>query len=380
MKRILLSLTGLLVGFLSIAQISVPPGGGSQRSVVRQYLGAVSYVEISYNSPSVTGPNGQSRKGQIWGGLVPYGMQNLQFGLSSNENPSPWRAGADQNTTVEFSHDVTVNGKELKAGKYGFHIIPQESGEWTLIFSKDNNHWGSFFYRAENDALRVGTTPIDAPFVENLSYEFVNRNADKVTVQLRWEEKAIPFDVVVPNSAQIHLAQIESELNNQLGFSYSNLVAGANYALGIGEKEKALAWAEAAINAPFVGQKDFTSMSTKAQVLMSMGKTDEAMTVMDEAVKLPGATVFAIHGYGRQLIGAGQKAKALEIFKYNAKTNAGQWPVNYGLARGYSAVGDFKNAIKYMELAMKNIPAGDTQNPPIMKANLEKLKKGEDIN
>jgi tetratricopeptide (TPR) repeat protein len=380
MKKYVLTIVGVFMGLLSMAQVSVPPGGGSQRSVVRQYLGAVPFIEIAYNSPSVTGPNEQSRKGQIWGGLVPYDLQNLGFGLSTAENPSPWRAGADQNTTIEFSHDVTVQGKALKAGKYGFHIIPKETGEWTLIFSNDNNHWGSFFYRAENDALRVTTTPTDSPFAEDLTYEFVNRNVDKVTVQLRWEEKAIPFEVAVPNSAQIHLAQIESELNNQTGFNYLNQVAGANYALSIGNHEAALMFVDKAINEPFFGQKDFTTLSTKAQVLMAMKRNDEAFKIMDEAVRLPGATVFAIHGYGRQLIAADKKKEALEIFKYNAKTNAGQWPVNYGLARGYSAVGDYKNAIKYMELALKNVPAGDTQNPPIMKANLEKLKKGEDIN
>ena len=101
---------------------------------------------------------------------------------------------------------------------------------------------------------------------------------------------------------------------------------------------------------------------------------------MDEAIKLPGATAFAIHGYGRQLIAAGQKDKALEVFKYNHKTNDGAWPTNYGLARGYSAVGNYKQALKYMQLAKANVPSGDTVNPPIIDQNIEKLKNGEDIN
>jgi tetratricopeptide (TPR) repeat protein len=111
-----------------------------------------------------------------------------------------------------------------------------------------------------------------------------------------------------------------------------------------------------------------------------MGRADEGMSLMDEAVKLPGATVFAIHGYGRQLIGGGKKKEALDIFKYNQKRYGDVWPSDYGLARGYSAVGDYKNAIKYLELALKNVPTGDTQNPPIIEANIEKLKKGVDIN
>jgi len=380
MKKSLLTLTGVLAAILAIAQISTPPGGGSQRSMVRQYLGAVPYVEISYNSPAVTAPNGQSRKGQIWGQLVPYGMQNLQFGISTAENPSPWRAGADQNTAIEFSHDVTVQGKPLKAGKYGFHIIPQETGPWTLIFSSDNAHWGSYFYRPENDVLRVETTPQDAPYTEYLTYEFTDRKLATATVALRWEEKAIPFTITVPESTNIHLAKIESELNNETGFNYMNLIAGANYALRVGQPERALPWADKAINEPFFGRKTFESLSTKANVLTALKRSEEAQKLMDEAIKLPDATVGAIHQYGRQLLAAGKKQEALAIFQYNAKTNKGQWPVNYGLARGYSAVGDYKNAIKYLELALKEVPEGDTVNPPIMQANLEKLKKGQDIN
>ena len=137
---------------------------------------------------------------------------------------------------------------------------------------------------------------------------------------------------------------------------------------------------DAAISAPFVGQRNFGTLRTKSTVLRAADKSDEANALMDEAIKLPGATVFAIHGYGRQLIGADQKDKALEVFKYNAKTNKDAWPTNYGLARGYSAVGNYKQALKYLKLAKGNVPANDTQNGPLIDQNIEKLKKGEDIN
>ncbi len=159
-----------------------------------------------------------------------------------------------------------------------------------------------------------------------------------------------------------------------------NLIAGANYALSVRQPERALPWADKAINEPFFGRKTFESLSTKANVLNALGRSEESQKLMDEAIKLSDATVGAIHQYGRQLLTAGKKQEALAIFQYNAKTNKGQWPVNYGLARGYSAVGDFKNAIKHLELAMKEVPEGDTVNPPIMKTNLDKLKKGQDIN
>ena len=192
-RNFTLSVCALLAGFMAVAQLSTSPGGGNQKSVVRQYVGAIPYIEIVYNSLDVTGPNGQSREGQIWGTLVPYGFNALGFGLSNADNPSPWRAGANQNTTIEFSHDMTVEGKAIKAGIYGFHVAPSENGEWTVIFSNDNNHWGSFFYKEENDALRVQVDVEDNQFTEWLTFEFIDRQPTSATVALRWENKSIPF-------------------------------------------------------------------------------------------------------------------------------------------------------------------------------------------
>lgn len=378
--KLTLTLIACMVVSLGLAQVSTPPGGGNQKSVVVQYIGKVPYVKITYNSPDVTGPNGQSRKGQIWGNLVPYGFNALGFGSSTADNPSPWRAGANENTTIKFSHDVLVEGKELKAGTYGFFVVPVENGPWTLIFSKDNNHWGSFFYTPDNDALRVDVEVQDTEFREWLTYEFIDRQATSATVALIWENKMVPFKIEVKDSDKIHLGAIAAELNNSPGFTFSNYQAAANYASGVGAHDQALTWADAAISAPFIGQRNFGTMQTKANVLRAAGKTDEATTIMDEAIKMPGATAFAIHGYGRQLIGADMKDKALEVFKYNHKQNDGAWPTNYGLARGYSAVGNYKQALKYLEIARTKVPENDTINGPIIDTNIEKLKKGEDIN
>jgi tetratricopeptide (TPR) repeat protein len=73
--------------------------------------------------------------------------------------------------------------------------------------------------------------------------------------------------------------------------------------------------------------------------------------------------VGAIHQYARTLLNAGKKEKALEIFKYNAKTHPEDtFTPNVGLARGYTALGDKKNAIKYWELAIKNLPENQKVN------------------
>ncbi len=362
-----------LMTLFAMAQVSTPPGGGSQKSFVKQHIGGVGSVAISYSSPGVKGRT-------VWGGIVPWGFAPLGFGLSTTDNPSPWRAGADQNTTFTFSHDVKVNGKDLAAGTYGFFIAPAQEGPWTVVFSNDSNHWGSFFYKAENDALRVEATVEDAGFHEWLTYEFIDRQNTSTTVAMVWGDKKLPIKIELADPVRAHMTALDAELNNQAGFTYQNFSAASRYASSVGEHEKAISWAETAISGPFVGVKNFGTLNGKATVLMAAGKTDEALAVMDEAIKLPDATAGAIHQYGRQLIGVGQKDKALEVFKYNQKTNKGAWPTNYGLARGYSAVGNYKQAIKYLKLAKANIPAGDTLNGPIIDQNIAKLEKGEDIN
>jgi hypothetical protein len=177
MRAIGLLLIALSCSAIASAQtVTGPPSGDNNRSIVTQYIGSFVSVTVTYNSPNVTGPGGEDRKGKIWGQLVPYGLVDQGFGSSK---AAPWRAGSNQNTTITISHDVMVQDKPLKAGTYGFFIIPEQNGPWTLIFSKTNTAWGSFFYNPDEDALRVTTTAQEAPFHEWLSYEFTDRRPIK---------------------------------------------------------------------------------------------------------------------------------------------------------------------------------------------------------
>ena len=111
-------------------------------------------IVIDYGAPSVKGRT-------VWGGLEKYGQV--------------WRAGANENTTVSFDKDVKVNGKTLAAGKYGFYIIPNESGDWVAIFNKKNDGWGAYSYTDAEDALRVSVKPeMDTDIQEQLMYAVDN--------------------------------------------------------------------------------------------------------------------------------------------------------------------------------------------------------------
>ncbi len=160
----------------------------SLKAAVMQRLGADTDITITYGRPGVKGRT-------IWGTLVPYGMApGNQY---SKNQPFPWRAGANENTTIELSKGVLIEGKPLDAGKYGLHMVPGEK-EWTIIFSKNNSAWGSFSYKPEEDALRVTVTPVAAPFQEWLTFGFDDLAGKSATAFLCWEKVKVPFKISLP--------------------------------------------------------------------------------------------------------------------------------------------------------------------------------------
>lgn len=367
-----------LIGLFSVSafgQLTTPPSGGNQKAEVSQWIGPVK-ITINYSSPKVHAPDGTDRKGHIWGELVPFGLNNLGFGTST---AAPWRAGANENTTITVSENVKVNGKDLKAGTYGLHLIVEKDKPWTYIFSTNSTSWGSFFYDDKEDALRIQSTPESTPYAEYLTYGFEERKPSSAVAFMKWEEKKAPFTIEVPNINDLYVATMRNELRNSTGFNYMNWVTAANFCANNKiNLEEALTWADVAINGQFVGQENFTTLQTKANVLNAMGKESEADAVMDKAIHHPTAAVGQIHQYGRTLIAAGKKEKAMEVFKFNQKLHPeDKFTTNVGLARGYEALGDNKNAAKYWEVAIKNIPENQKPNLAVYEAELKRVKGGK---
>ena len=364
-----LALTVATAAYAQFPGLTLPPSGNNQKATVTQGIGPVE-VTIEYSAPAVHGPDGKDRRGEIWGKLVPYGMVNLGFGTAKE---SPWRGGANENTVFAVSHDVTVQGKPLAAGRYGLHLIPGPE-EWTIIFSKNSSAWGSFFYDPSEDALRVTTKPHKNEYREWLTYEFTVRRPTEATVELQWEELAIPWTIKVENANDIYVARLREELNSVSGFTYQGFTTAAQFCVQANTHlEQGLEWAEAAISRAYIGKKNFDTLSTKALVLAKMGRDADADKVMQEALRLPGTTPQEIHQYGRQLIGAKKNEAALAVFQYNAERNGDAWPVHAGLARGYSAVGDTKQALEHARKALAQAP--DEQNRKGLEAMIKTLSE-----
>jgi len=366
--------------FVSVARaqfpgITVPPSGDNQHSIVVQYIGPVK-LSFDYHSPNVHAPDGSDRRGKIWGGLVPFGMSNLGFGTCGDD--CPWRGGANENTIFSTSHDIKVQGQPLKAGSYGVHFIAGKD-EWTIIFSNNSTSWGSFTYDPKEDALRVTAKPEKSDYHEWLSYEFTDRETDHATAALKWEDLQLPFKITVDNISDIYVETIAKELRDSPGFDWHNWVGAAQYcAQSKSHLDQGLKWAEIAVHSASYGQENFGTLSTLAMLQEANGQVAESKKTMDQALNHYSAGPIDIHQYARTLMQQKKTDEAIKVFMFNAKRYPGVWPTEVGLARAYSAKGNYKEALKHARLAQAQAP--DANN----KANLEKLIKtleqNKDIN
>ena len=344
----------LLTSFSTFAQLKTPRG--SQNATVTQTVG-ITKIYINYSRPSVNDR-------EIWGQLVPYGMNNLGFGTATE---SPWRAGANENTIIKFSDNVTIEGQALKAGKYGLHMVIKEDGGATVIFSKDHSSWGSFFYDPAQDALKVDVTTNEIAHTEQLTYDFINVDATSATAVLNWEKKQIPFKIEADVTNTV-LAGIRNDLKGQQGFNRQNWEQAARFSLNNGgDLNEALGWVDKTIAGQFFSQKTFNNLALKGQILNKLGKTDEYASLLDEASGM--ANTNQLNNLGYQMLASKDYDRALKYFKINVENNPTNANVYDSLGEAYKISGDKENAIKNLK---KSLSLNPTAN---VKANSEKLLK-----
>ena len=367
----------ILLAVSAMAQVvpglAIPPSGNNQKASVTQFIGPVR-ISIEYSSPAVHGPDGKDRRGQIWGKLVPYGLTDLGFGSG---RPAPWRAGANENTVFEVSDGVSIEGKPLPAGRYGFSAIAGPE-EWVLIFSKDANAWGSYYYDPANDALRVTVKPRKHEYREWLTYEFTTRRPAEAVAELQWEELAVPWSIKVENIEDLYVKKLKENLTNVQGFGWQGWVAASQFCVAQNTHlEQALEWAEIAVSKPNIGEANFTTLSNKALVLEKLGRKEEAAAAMQMAVRDSTARPLDLHLYGRRLLAEKKNKEAMDIFQLNFERHGDQWPVHVGLARGYAANGDPKQALEHARKALAQAP--DPLNKKSLQAMVAALEAGQPI-
>jgi hypothetical protein len=130
------------------------------------------HIHFDYSSPGV-------RDRIVFGGLLPYNVV--------------WQAGAHNATWMETNKDLSIAGKELKAGKYGFFVIPNKE-EWTIIFNSNWDQHGKDEYDEKEDVLRFKVSPkILENIQEHLEYKVIKSNDTSGTIKMSWEKVTIAF-------------------------------------------------------------------------------------------------------------------------------------------------------------------------------------------
>jgi tetratricopeptide (TPR) repeat protein len=329
-------------------QTFIPVPESSQRAVVIQRIGLTD-ITIVYHRPLVGG-----RK--IWGGVVPLGQV--------------WRAGANENTTIEFSDAVTIEGQALAKGIYGLHMIPGPD-RWTVIFSKNATSWGSFSYDEKEDALRVTVKPGEIDFHEALAYEFHEVKPGSAQATLKWEKVSVPFVIAVADD--VVLEHFRNSLRTGAQYYWEGWDEAASYCMSRKiNYEEALQWSDKSIQA----EERFENLATKRDLLKALNRADESAAVWNRATEVAGP--MQLYFYGRGLQFRNQPAEALDTFRATAKRFPEHWVGHLALARVKSSEGDFSTAAKEVKAAQA---AGV---PEQQKANVEKLlhrlEAGEDIN
>jgi hypothetical protein len=144
----------------------------SQHGTISQRVGFTD-ITLSYNRPVARGRT-------LFGALVKWGRV--------------WHPGADSATTIEFSQDVTIEGKALAAGQYTLWAIP-DTASWTMIFSRALHVFHIPYPGESHDALRVTVTPVQGSYMEVLAYEFPVVGPDSATLDLHWGTTIVPLRI-----------------------------------------------------------------------------------------------------------------------------------------------------------------------------------------
>lgn len=320
----------------------------SQHALLTQRIG-ITDITINYHRPLANGR-------EIWGKVVPYDRV--------------WRAGANENTTITFTDPVTIEGQPLDKGTYGLHMIPGKD-EWTVIFSKMSTAWGSFSYKEDEDALRVKVKPQPTEMHDALAYDFDNLKPDSALITMRWEKVAVPFKVAV-NVNDVVMASLHKQMRGLSQYYWEGWDDAAGYLLANKiHLDEALADEEKSIQA----EERYDNMMNKSHILEAMGRNDEAAKY--KTMALDRANAIQLYVFARQLQNQKKQDEALTVYQTNAKKFPEHWTSHLGMARFYSAKGDFDKAVKEANLAVAGAPDA---NKTALEGLVKRLQAKDDIN
>jgi hypothetical protein len=222
-KQLAIAFASALLCFSQVDAQSIPFPQPSPGTTISQNF-ATSKIELNYSRPSARG-----RK--VFGDVVPFG----KF----------WRTGANSASVITFGEDVTINGTEVKAGKYGLLSYPNAT-EWIIVLTKDLTVSSEDAYKKENDVARFTVkTENLSDYVETFTIEFANMRNDKVDIMLKWENTAVRLSVV-----SFYDQRLSKQITEIMAKDTRPYFGAANYYYENNKDlNQALAWVNKAIEA-----------------------------------------------------------------------------------------------------------------------------------
>jgi len=327
MKKIALGTALFLLATSVFAQGAIRLPDASPAAVAGQTIG-VTDIAVNYHRPAIN-------KRRIWGGLVPYG--------------TPWRTGANENTTISFSTPAKIEGQPLPAGTYGLFAIPGPS-QWTIILSRFTGDWGVYNYDPSEDALRVTVTPqvVNEP-QERLTYTFDDVTNNSTVMSLRWEKLRVPVKIEVDVPATVR-ASIVSTLRGGKHWDANAWAAAARFELRNGDPDTALQYANHSLSLGLTSN----GLRTKAAVLDKKGDAKGAAELRERARLVASEAETIGIGYGG-LLSAKKYDEAIAFLNDYSTAHPSSpelWRVYAGLGETYAAKGDQAKAKEYFDKAM----------------------------
>ena len=300
----------------------------SQQSIIKQRIGYTD-ITISYHSPGVKGR-------EIWGELIPYGKV--------------WRAGANENTVITITDDVQIRGQQLEAGSYGLHLLPEEH-QWTFIFSNNHTSWGSYFYKEEEDALRI-SVPVGSTgeHREWMSFDFNKRERDSFSIGLSWADKKaeLEFTLDIDNIA---LGHIRKQLRSDAYWEWFSWCQAADYCAEYGiNTEEALQWIDQSIEM----QENFSNWDVKAKLLKQSGDEAGAELAIERAIEV-GDAIY-LERYGRRLMKEEKLERAEYVFGEAIKKEKSYWRAHFNRGNALIALKNTRKAKSALEKALEFAP------------------------
>lgn len=264
----------LLFGINVFAQLTLPRE--SQRSEFTQTVGDTR-VAVVYHRPNIKGR-------PVWGTAAANGDIKTMDGSKEAlvAYGRVWRTGANENTTFEVSNDVKINGQMLPAGKYGLHTIPNKD-EWTIIFSKVNNAWGSFTYDPKDDQLRVTAKPQKAEFQETMEIGLENIKSGSADFAIRWADVRVPFTIDVGDYNARVVEDIRKQMTTLKADDTTTAVSGANYVFAqkmTANYAEAITWLDASLK----NKETAGALVAKANLQAETGNKAEAIKNLERAI------------------------------------------------------------------------------------------------